>query len=392
MLFTDEKQTPNNITRELIEFDGFATFASSTENTGENVTTFVSEAPFELDGFSTLATSTDGILENGTSFVSEARFELDGLSTFASSTGGIGENGTTFVSVPPVHGLMNTGQSETELVCYARPGTSYADFFNYFYQWMDFFLYFFIPACMLGVGEVLILRTIFESRRLRRTLTHRHLSNSSTHSSDKTNYLTIMLLTVNAVFIICVTPIQIFLIGMPYWMDPVAGFSNNQQVTWAIVNLLMYLNHSVNFILYFLSGAKFRKKFFDLFRRQKVGKHSGQGSSDTDHSSAPKTEATSLHTSSSNITNFENNVTEPGRKSINALDTGCLSTNTRMVPYSTDSRKIQPIPDRPAVVSQMLSSPLPEDVPNQFKESLNQKHQNINVRGGQEGSEHNIHM
>jgi hypothetical protein len=37
---------------------------------------------------------------------------------------------------------------------------------------------------------------------------------------------------------------------------------------WAIVNMLAYLNCTLNFVLYFLSGSRFRQEVKDFFRRK----------------------------------------------------------------------------------------------------------------------------
>jgi hypothetical protein len=40
------------------------------------------------------------------------------------------------------------------------------------------------------------------------------------------------------------------------------------EMMWAVVNILMYTNNSMNFLLYILSGSRFRREFKDLFREK----------------------------------------------------------------------------------------------------------------------------
>lgn len=74
--------------------------------------------------------------------------------------------------------------------------------------------------------------------------------------------LTLMLITVSVVFILCSTPMSAYIIGQPFWEK---SAETNQEYAvirlwWTIVNMLAYLNNSLNFVLYFLSGSKFRQQ------------------------------------------------------------------------------------------------------------------------------------
>ncbi|XP_052820166.1 FMRFamide receptor-like [Mya arenaria] len=168
------------------------------------------------------------------------------------------------------HGFNNHTQfpNSTSIVKAFLNNHSYADFFNFIYPWVDLLMYFLIPAVILVIGDIIIIRKIIESRTLRKLMLH--IDSSARKLHDKSASVTMMLLTVNAVFVLCTTPISIFLIGMPYWVDSAQGFTSVQAIGWAIVNLLMYLNHAINFILYFLSGTKFRQKVMDMFYRKKI--------------------------------------------------------------------------------------------------------------------------
>ena len=64
---------------------------------------------------------------------------------------------------------------------------------------------------------------------------------------------------VSAIFVICITPIVVLPIGDPYWQ---ADASTPKKAVLflldTIANIMMYVNHSINFVLYFLSGTRFR--------------------------------------------------------------------------------------------------------------------------------------
>ncbi|KAL4221234.1 hypothetical protein ACF0H5_019498 [Mactra antiquata] len=166
------------------------------------------------------------------------------------------------------NGSQNT--SDGKVYCsgsVAHP--DYRDFFIFIYPWVDLFLYFAIPAIILAGGEVLIIKRLMESHRMRKNMS-KVQTTTTTKYSDKSSSIAIMLLTVNAVFIICTTPVCIYLVGMPYWVDPAVGFTVTQEILWTVINLLMYLNHTINFILYFLSGARFRRNVKNFFSRRET--------------------------------------------------------------------------------------------------------------------------
>ncbi|WAR14786.1 FMAR-like protein, partial [Mya arenaria] len=170
--------------------------------------------------------------------------------------------------IPSVEATHTQNRYVIQTTCSPLKDHSYADFFNFIYPWVDLLMYFLIPAVILVIGDIIIIRKIIESRTLRKLMLH--IDSSARKLHDKSASVTMMLLTVNAVFVLCTTPISIFLIGMPYWVDSAQGFTSVQAIGWAIVNLLMYLNHAINFILYFLSGTKFRQKVMDMFYRKKI--------------------------------------------------------------------------------------------------------------------------
>ncbi|XP_053379853.1 FMRFamide receptor-like [Mercenaria mercenaria] len=206
----------------------------------------------------------------------------------------------------------DTHAVEYKFICDAFSDEMYRSFFSFVYPWIDLLLYFFIPSVILSVGEVLILRKVMESRRLRIRMSQK--SNACVEITANSRSIIIMLLTVNAVFIICTTPISVFLIGRPYWVNSETGLTEHQEIVWAVVNLLMYLNHTINFILYFLSGSRFREKVYELFKKkrpdssfsQDAVSDNGQQGQTTENPSVPSGVSrpnpnVSLQTDSSNI-------------------------------------------------------------------------------------------
>ncbi len=84
--------------------------------------------------------------------------------------------------------------------------------------------------------------------------------------------MTLTIILVTCIFIVLTLPIMLFIIfekldsasGTNHFMlifvDP-----NCKAVLWAIVNIFMYMNHSINFVLYCLTGSKFRAELASIF-------------------------------------------------------------------------------------------------------------------------------
>lgn len=118
---------------------------------------------------------------------------------------------------------------------------------------------FFIPLTVLFIGNIaIIVRVLMRSRKNRIRIAP-HKSSSSTNSKD--SQMTAMLVTLNVVFMVCVTPMML---ALPYFMKRAVSSDNGGnrvfELIWAIVNMMYYTNSAVNFILYFLSGARFRRE------------------------------------------------------------------------------------------------------------------------------------
>lgn len=79
--------------------------------------------------------------------------------------------------------------------------------------------------------------------------------------------VTIMLVTVCLVCLITTSPFQLFLARYRR-----ADFADDESIfyfIYCVTSLVLYLNYSVNFYLYVLSGQKFRNAFFDLLGKKK---------------------------------------------------------------------------------------------------------------------------
>ena len=145
---------------------------------------------------------------------------------------------------------------------------NYSAFFNLTWPWIDLCVFCLIPFSVIVVGNACILFKVIQSRkkarpRVQPSVRSLHNNNQSHHNHSS---MTAMLFTLNIVFLFTTSPISIYNVGYPIWLE---GASQETKASlefwWAVVNMLMYTNNSLNFLLYCLSGSRFRQEVKILF-------------------------------------------------------------------------------------------------------------------------------
>lgn len=128
---------------------------------------------------------------------------------------------------------------------------------------MDLVLFCIIPAVALMVGNILICIKVFRSKRkIVRQVSISSKLNKFNHA--KFSSMTITLVFINAVFLVCNVPSSIFLIK-----NSQGSCKRIDAIIWCVVNFPVYINNSVNFLLYVISGRKFREEIKQMFRLTK---------------------------------------------------------------------------------------------------------------------------
>lgn len=124
--------------------------------------------------------------------------------------------------------------------------------------WQDFVLRTAAPFLILLICNLLIIiKLVHEDKRVK-------TMKATTNKEGELRGLAIMLLTVSFAHLMCVLPLQIM-----YFIDstdplgkPVTTPSQAKStIKWAVAIDLYYINHSINFVLYCLSGRAFRKDY-----------------------------------------------------------------------------------------------------------------------------------
>lgn len=139
-------------------------------------------------------------------------------------------------------------------------------FWTHHQGWMVLIWYCLIPLTIMLVLSILIIRKL---RQMQSTALTRDSSGlSATGLTKQANSMTRMLLSVTIYFIVITTPVFMFSMFqylVLYNRQDSLGVVDEQRIARleladACVTLLLYLNHSINFFLYCVSGRKFRKE------------------------------------------------------------------------------------------------------------------------------------
>jgi preprotein translocase subunit SecG len=171
------------------------------------------------------------------------------------------------------HWLYGMGEIEIEYgnVTYVLKCQSinehYGDFLGFKWPWIDLCFFSLGPFTILLIGNVsIIIRVLISKHKTRTQIAPTTGGIDIIGRSNRTTQLTAMLILLNVVFFICTIPMSIYLIGEPKWLRQLKTYHDLAVLSlwWSVVNSFMYSNNAVNFMLYFLSGSRFRQEVKSL--------------------------------------------------------------------------------------------------------------------------------
>ena len=150
----------------------------------------------------------------------------------------------------------NCGKPSRQFESYVRP-------------WIAFALVSVLPFVAILAFNVGIVHTLIKTRRPIESIPS--LENSKRSATDKQfSQTTIMCLSASFLFLFTITPSIVLLIGKPYWTKPDYDYKYNKEyeAAKAISNVMVYLNHSLTFLLYCMTGRRFRVELVHLFLKR----------------------------------------------------------------------------------------------------------------------------
>ena len=136
---------------------------------------------------------------------------------------------------------------------------SYATFFDVYFSYVDTSIYFILPTILIIVANILTVREVINSTK--RT-SHLMLEAAVRSRIRHNRQMVIMAIAVSAVFLLTTSPGGIFGIIRSYVFNDSEVFYVSSDVEFlltTIAEVLGYLNLTINFFLYFISGRRFRE-------------------------------------------------------------------------------------------------------------------------------------
>ena len=146
------------------------------------------------------------------------------------------------------------------------PRAQFYSFFVHVWPWIDFVFASALPFVVLIVANTGIVLKISISNYVRK-----HKMNQASGGVKMTS-MTVTLLTVSLVFLITTAPISVYLILQENFVKNLTPEQSAwADLWWAVVLNLFYVNNSCNFLLYCVTGPRFRKELqLMLFPRRQV--------------------------------------------------------------------------------------------------------------------------
>ncbi len=170
-----------------------------------------------------------------------------------------------FIMFPTVWSMIilpfyDTALGRTVSYCIFSSNNDFINFFiSYLRPWLVFLLYAVVPFCVLIGSNITIIVYMHRALKKRKSQGANVAIKQKPFAS-----INIMLICVSITFVILTTPLALY-------------FIDGMQITelWAVGYVLQALNHSINFVLYCLSGRPFRRVFINMVtgRSNKVIHH-----------------------------------------------------------------------------------------------------------------------
>ena len=174
--------------------------------------------------------------------------------------------------------------------CQATPDFRYL--LDVVWPWVDAAIYSLVPSVVMTILNILIIRQVIRARHLRMTLqsgkttctclqTNRNRKRCKCDKSRTPNEsslkLTSMLLVVSFSFILTTSPNNVGVIVKTCMIDITHQGAAQLYLAVTVTEMLMYLNHSINFFLYCATGGRFRRSIKRIVCRLKNRRPLDQG-------------------------------------------------------------------------------------------------------------------
>ncbi len=174
-----------------------------------------------------------------------------------------------FWSYGPVYETINNVQVQVAACSVTNDYPFFRWYAVHIRAWQDLFIHSLIPFIFLIICNALIISKLTIQFRRRKNMTigekKKERGAGSTISS-----LTCMLLTISCIHLICTIPLRVNIVrdgSDPFGKPVLTAYDASKVLRWALSVTLLNMNHSLNFVLYCVSGKQFRHWVRQLFCR-----------------------------------------------------------------------------------------------------------------------------
>ena len=134
----------------------------------------------------------------------------------------------------------------------------HAGFIENIFPWINFCLTSLIPFLVMIVANSAITAKVLYANYVRKV-------KLNVGKDQKLTSMMVILLSISVIFLLTTAPMSVLeIVLLP--VDDLAPY----RVVWSSLNLLFYTNYSVIFLLYCVSGTRFRREFFGICRREEI--------------------------------------------------------------------------------------------------------------------------
>ncbi|CAF0737395.1 unnamed protein product [Adineta steineri] len=149
----------------------------------------------------------------------------------------------------------------TDKKCEALQGSRYEFFWDHVWEWIDVCLYALIPFTVMSIGTFLIVyRVYYQQRRVFRSR-RSGANNPLGTTPNKAKSLFYLLFTLNLLYFILVSPVVFVTTILFRSRDEEGAYPRFK----AIIYLMQYCNHSLNFIFYGITSPPYRRTLCEWF-------------------------------------------------------------------------------------------------------------------------------
>ena len=127
------------------------------------------------------------------------------------------------------------------------------------WPWVDLIVLSLAPLAIIATTNTIIVVTLIQARRARQ-------SQMQVTADDDSGSITAMLVGISVMFLLTTTPTSIYFIGATRLHWPLSTYTDlyNTITAFSITNIVYYLSNSTNFLIYCISGSKFRRALVAL--------------------------------------------------------------------------------------------------------------------------------